>query len=61
MNNEKQKQKVKPGIIVEDAGLAGGINEAGEDVVVPKQQDGKARPGVKTTDKREQAEAPKDE
>ena len=50
------KAKPKPGIIVEDAGLAGGINEAGEDVVVPKQQDGKVRPGIKTTDPRETAD-----
>lgn len=49
----KDKKKSTPGPLVEDSTLAGGLDEDGTPVVVPKDADGKAPRKVKPTDPRE--------
>lgn len=49
------KEKAKPGLLVEDTTVAGGVNEDGAPVVVPKDQEGHVAKTVKPTDDREAA------
>lgn len=54
MNDPKEKKEKKPGPLVEDAGMTGGVDEStGESKIVPKTTEGTAPEGVDPTDERE--------
>lgn len=55
MNGDNKK---KPGPLVEDTTVAGGLDESGAPKIVPKDSEGKTAT-VTTTDPREQADRPK--